>query len=276
MSRPELAPASALLKEAFLPVAQPDQPYVDLGALNERLRGLFEFSIQRLDFRTGHVLDDSGRPAPADLYFRPLPPHKIQAWLQESKPFKDRRGGDFFVQAIDIHLRDNEDGSNRGAMSAHTTWAYVGMPRAKLLYRADGEHSDWKINYVYRQSLDPTAHALKQKANPEKPHVVISVSEGARLRDGVICTSELSTLLFFAADSSVTTAKKPHAICPIMVITASCDTVRITQAIWNVKTGQIRIRMSPILEFPGGLWKNSTQYLSLLGWVVSDAVGKTR
>ncbi|KAM0424969.1 hypothetical protein ACHAPT_009770 [Fusarium lateritium] len=138
------------------------------------------------------------------------------------------------------------------------------MPPTRLLYRTDRDSIDWKINYVYRQSLDPTAHVLHQKANPEKPHVVISVSEGARLKDGILCTSELITLLYFAADSSV------------MVVTASCDTVRLTQAIWNVKTGQIQIRMSPILEFPGGLWKNPTQYLSLLGWILGDAVGKTR
>lgn len=138
--RPELAPATALLKNVFLPVAQADQPYVDLSALNKRLRGLFEFSIQRLDFLTGQILDKSGRPAPTDFYFRPLPPHKIQAWLEESKPFKDRydfnpanlgytrdhraqTGGQFFVEAMDTHLRDDEDGEMHGAMSTHTTWA---------------------------------------------------------------------------------------------------------------------------------------------------------
>lgn len=95
------------------------------------------------------------------------------------------------------------------------------MPRTPFLYRTDREHSDWRINYVYRQSLDPTLYASQQKANPDKPHAVVFVSEGARLRDGIICTSELLTLLYFAGDSSVITTKNPHAIYPVRTYRSS-------------------------------------------------------
>ncbi|RMJ06861.1 hypothetical protein CDV36_013549 [Fusarium kuroshium] len=291
--RPELAPTAELLKHVFMPVVQPDEPYVDIDAHNKRLQGLFEFSIQQLDFSTGQVLDKEGRPSQADLYFRPVSPQKMQAWLDESKPFNHQydyepadsyctrdkgahTAGSFVTNIIDNHVRDSADASNLGAMPTHTTWASVGMPRFKLLYRAHIGRADWRPYHVYRQFPEPMKYTMGEKANPEKPHVIITLAEGARLKDGILCTSELSTLLYFAADSSVSTVENPHVIYPVMAVTASCDTVRLTQAIWNVKTGQIEIRMSPVLEFPGGLWKNKTQYLSLLGWVLSDPIGKTR
>ncbi|RSL50667.1 hypothetical protein CEP54_011825 [Fusarium duplospermum] len=290
---PELAPTVDLVHHVLLPVGQPDEPYVDIDAHNKRLCGLFEFSIQQLDFSTGQVLDKEGRPSQADMYFRPVSPQKMQAWLDESKPFNHRYdfdaidcgytrehraqlAGDSFAHTIDTHVQDSADASNRGAMPTHTTWASVGTPRVKLLFRVNGV-SDWRIHFVYRQFPEPIKCVTRRdKANPEKPHVVISLSEGARLKDGILCTSELTTLLYYVADSSVSAVEKRHVIYPAMVVTASCDTVRLTQAIWNVKTGQIEIRMSPILEFPNGLWKNKTQYLSLLGWVLSDPIGKTK
>lgn len=41
------------------------------------------------------------------------------------------------------------------------------------------------------------------------------LSERAPLRDGIICTSELATLLYYAPDGSIKNPEAPHAIYPV-------------------------------------------------------------
>jgi hypothetical protein len=49
---------------------------------------------------------------------------------------------------------------------------------------------------------------------------------------------------------------------------------RVVQGIVNIDKSHIEIRMTPIMSFVEGIKSNWLGFLTLLGWIISNPVGK--
>lgn len=84
-----------------------------------------------------------------------------------------------------------------------------------FLGQMDTKPIDWRLEKLYRQCETPTLRWLPRKQSPEKPHVVVNISQDTPFKENQLCTSELSVLVYFLVDCALRAVHTPHAIYPV-------------------------------------------------------------
>ncbi|KAI1027099.1 hypothetical protein LB504_007762 [Fusarium proliferatum] len=206
---------------------------------------------------------------------------------------------------INAYLSESENAQGNCVMTTHTQWHHAKYGHSFLLLhlllflpfsflrlnsRADktinspsnsrfvnrlGEqNANWQLKGVLRQHL-PNQSNYDRLLDPNRPHAICYLADGAELVDDMLLTSELTTLLLMATDTALKATWQKHKLIPVTLITGSYRTVRVSQCVLDAETGSIEIRKSPLITFHKGLLAEWAKYLTLLGWVLGKPAGQT-
>ncbi|CVL07855.1 uncharacterized protein FPRO_05068 [Fusarium proliferatum ET1] len=238
-----------------------------------------------MDFKTGQV----GKQT--EQFIQPIPPKVVQQWLDETRPPpKERRDivneyshefpndnqweATMIWRRINAYISESENAQGNCVMTTHTQWHHANPSNSRFVNRLGEENANWQLKGVLRQHL-PNQSNYDRPLDPNRPHAICYLADGAELVDDMLLTSELTTLLLMATDTALKTTWQKHKLIPVTLITGSYRTVRVSQCILDAETGSIEIRKSPLITFDKGLLAEWAKYLTLLGWVLGKPVGQT-
>ncbi|KAH6888479.1 hypothetical protein B0T10DRAFT_548938 [Thelonectria olida] len=281
-------------KTVLLPLGKLEQRYIspqDLGALRVT-------SVKPLNFYTGAVGRKMGSgSSQSEQYIRPISRNQMLEWLNANEPWKVDGQRDIWVPSkastaqheanflwnlIKTHLTSDRDGGP-GLLFTQTPWLDIPEKRSiRFLERLDQGILDWQVKNVYQQAFKaPTANMFVNRSfNPEKPHVMTFLADSAPLQKDKISTSEMTALVYLTTNSSIQALYRQHRFYPATIVSASDRRVRVIQCVLDAERSMFEIRQTPIIDFEDGVWENSKNlkesYVALLGWLSSEAVGRTR
>ncbi|KAJ3528048.1 hypothetical protein NM208_g10399 [Fusarium decemcellulare] len=264
---------TSMAKRILRPLTKYQKPYVSSRALEK-----FGIPCKDMDSKTGQV---GPRVEP---FIEPIPPHLVDEWLNETKPWTIREDfirpdddisetgqtlATFLGLLIDIHLTYNEKEGDPGIMIIKTKWAPTFPDCSKYVNRLSCGNGkpDWQLKATYRQHVvAPTCRCIYDGTlDAGKPHAICFLADSAPIQDDLIATSELTSLLYMAINIAL----------KVTLVTGSLATIRIVQAICDFEKGTIELRKSPPVHFPKGVRADWQKYLTLLGWMLGKPVGQT-
>ncbi|CCT66276.1 uncharacterized protein FFB20_06516 [Fusarium fujikuroi] len=214
-----------------------------------------------MDFKTGQV----GKQT--EQFIQPIPPKVVQQWLDETRPPpKERR---------DIVNEYSHEFPNDNQWEATMIWRRINAPsNSRFVNRLGEENANWQLKGVLRQHL-PNQSNYDRPLDPNRPHAICYLADGAEPVDDMLLTSELTTLLLMATDTALKATWQKHKLISVTLITGSYRAVRVSQCVLDAETGSIEIRKSPHITFNKGLLAEWAKYLTLMGWVLGKPAGQT-
>ncbi|KAL9570673.1 hypothetical protein ACKAV7_005010 [Fusarium commune] len=154
-----------------------------------------------MDFKTGQV----GKQT--EQFIQPIPPKVVQQWLDETRPPpKERR---------DIVNEYSHEFPNDNQWEATMIWRRINAPsNSRFVNRLGEENANWQLKGVLRQHL-PNQSNYDGPLDPNRPHAICYLADGAELVDDMLLTSELTTLLLIATDTALKTTWQKHKLIPV-------------------------------------------------------------
>ncbi|EXU97167.1 hypothetical protein X797_009786 [Metarhizium robertsii] len=266
-TRKRKAFVSQFLKANFAPLAKSNRSYIDTGALEH-----MAMKCLHADFNTGRLSNGVAK------FIDPIPPSKIGEWLAVTKPWLGRDGF-FHDQEDDGDDEDNplenlgpaspqweaaslyrlmnfylvHDGQwNPGILQTQTLWRKYPIPRGRTLCQLSHTRSprNWRVWSIFRRFQyyeDIISEMGESPLDPEKPHVMAFLADGALIREDVLSTGELTCITYLVADGAL--KYKHHRFIPATLISASLRTVRIVQGVLDCQKGTLEIPKSQPVTF---------------------------
>ncbi|KAG8422166.1 hypothetical protein J3459_010652 [Metarhizium acridum] len=205
---------SQFLMANFAPLAR---PYIDTGALKS-----MGIRCLHIDFNTGRLSKGVAQ------FIDPISPSNIGEWLAVTKPWLGRDG--FFTD--DEHGGDNEgkrtacpqweaanlfelvnfylvcDGEmNPGILQTRTMWRKFPIPRGRTLCQLSATGSrNWRVWTIFRRYQyyeEIISEIGESPLDPDKPHVIAFLADGALIREDMLSTSELTCITYLVADGAL-------------------------------------------------------------------------
>ncbi|KAI1037072.1 hypothetical protein LB503_008996 [Fusarium chuoi] len=178
-----------------------------------------------MDFKTGQV----GKQT--EQFIQPIPPKVVQQWLDETRPPpKERRDivneyshefpndnqweATMIWRRINAYLSESENAQGNCVMTTHTQWHHANPSNSRFVNRLGEENANWQLKGVLRQHL-PNQSNYDRPLDPNRPHAICYLADGAELVDDMLLTSELTTLLLMATDTALKATWQKHKLIPV-------------------------------------------------------------
>ncbi|QLI66160.1 lysine methyltransferase 4 [Metarhizium brunneum] len=267
-TRKRKAFVSQFLKANFAPLAKSNRSYIDTGALEH-----MAIKCLHVDFNTGRLSNGVAQ------FIDPIPPSKIEDdGDDEDNPLENLGPASPQWEAASLYRLMNfylvHDGQwNPGILQTQTLWRKYPIPRGRTLCQLSHTQSprNWRVWTIFRRFQyyeDIISETGESPLDPDKPHVMAFLADGALIREDVLSTSELTCITYLVADGAL--KYKHHRFIPATLMSASLRTVRIVQGVLDCQKGTLEIRKSQPVTFSDSRIANWDKWLTLLGWMIGN------
>ncbi|CAG9945354.1 unnamed protein product [Clonostachys rosea f. rosea IK726] len=255
------------------PLTKSAGPFISQGLLRK-----YGIEVHDLDFVTG-MPSHGGKQV-----LNPTPSCKIEKCLRLTRPWDG--GGDLtdfkncswnsniaeaqhLYQIIRRYLTTLglEDGKQPGLLSM-TPWKPFMNNYRPLRQSKRG----WEAQDIWRYTMKNDKNEVV--GDPSVPHMFCFVASEPCLVEGEVSIGEMATIVSLPMIYASHYRHLPHRPVPVTLISCSWRMFRVVQGIVNIDKSHIEIRMTPIMSFVEGIKSNWLGFLTLLGWIISNPVGK--
>ncbi|KAI0176054.1 hypothetical protein GGR52DRAFT_571026 [Hypoxylon sp. FL1284] len=241
-----------------------------IDLINRNLRSIpnIKYTISRLDFYSGQPGDDGER------FIQPFPHSKMLQRLNETRPWDNPRICPS-ISPTDQRLALDYCAEARGMWNVLQSYLKLNQDDA-----AAGVYEDTRWKSIEDKNLARLTIFLPWKVESfmdtmdyEKPHMICFLSNHLPLEDMIPSKAELQAILWIIGSRIIYVQYQHHRIIPITLISGAGFRLRITQG--YLDQGQLRIRMTPIVDFSEGEKDNWDDFFQALCWIAGDPIGVT-
>ncbi|XWW92910.1 hypothetical protein V2A60_000837 [Cordyceps javanica] len=206
-------------------------------------------------------------------------PSTLEEQLCVETPFNNAMG---LWAYIFPYLEGSAQAHLPGIVGRFSRWWCEGTNNRALEYYGKNKKFLWKTLAILTRIRKPSA-AINWASGEEgisrdftAPHILGVIANMAPMLPRKISMAEIAALVHLAEEVVVSPEYSQHKIIPITIFNLSDRSVRITQGCFDLENRKLDINVAPVLDFSISLLSPSaTNFYQLLGWFISEPIGKT-